>query len=165
MSRSAATSGSSSPALISSEISAGAKRPRRLDDALDDLDRLEGLRAEIESPGVELVRKQDLVDDATEALRLVGDQRDEAIATAFVEGEIVAQKRLRRPVDGGERRAKLVGRRGDEIGLELLELMHLRQVAKRVDGPPVEVHARDRDPALASIRLERDHDLGMAGIG
>ena len=77
----------------------------------------------------------------------------------------MAQERLRGPVDRGERRAKLVGGRGDEVGFELLEVMHLGQVAERVDGSAVEVHARDRDPALLSVGLERDHDLCLAGIG
>ena len=138
---------------------------RRLHHPLDDLDRVEGLGAEIEPPRVELVREQDLVDDPPEALRLVGDQRDEAVPSAFVEREVVTQKRLRGSVHGRERRAQLVGGSGDEVGLHLLEVVHLRQVAERIDGSAVEAHAGDRDPALAAFGLERDDDLGLARIG
>ena len=77
----------------------------------------------------------------------------------------MAQERLRGPVDRGQRRAQLVRGRGDEVGLHLLEVVHLGQVAERVDGSSVEVHARDRDPAISSVRLEGDHDLWLAGVG
>ena len=107
---------------------------RRLHDPLDHFGRLEGLAPEVEPPRVELVREQDLVDDPTEALRLVGDQRDEAVPAAFVEREVVAQERLRGSVHRGQRRAQLVGGRCDEVGLELLEVMHLGQVVQQGPG-------------------------------
>src|SRR5262249_22451447 len=95
-------------------------RAGRLDDALDQLGGVEGLRLEVEPAGVELARQQNLVDDPAKALGLVGDQRDEAVTAALVEGEVVSEQRLRGAVDGGQRRPQLVGRGRDEARLQLL---------------------------------------------
>ena len=91
------------------------------DDALDEVARLEELVLELKVADVELIRKQDVVDDPAEPLGLVHDERDEALAARLVQSEIVATQRLRGSVDGGERRPQLVGGRGDEFRLQLLE--------------------------------------------
>src|SRR5207244_2843078 len=111
-----------------------------------------------------LVGEQDLVDDAAEALGLVGDQRDEALAADLVQREVVAQQRLRGAVNRGQRRAQLVRSGGDEVGLDLLEPAHVGQVAECVDGAAEEADARDRDPALAAGGIDGDRDLVVAGV-
>ena len=117
---------------------------------------VEGLLDEVEAAGVELVGEEDLVDDAVQALGLVDDQRDEAVAPRLVEREVVAAECLRGAVDGGERRAELVGGGGDEFGLQLLEAPRVGDVAERVDDAAEEVDAGDGDPALAARGLERE---------
>src|SRR5689334_19188450 len=96
-------------------------RARSLDDALDELGRVERLGHEVEAPGVELAGEQNLVDDPAETLGLVGDQRDEPVPAALVEGEIVTEQRLGRAVDRSERRAQLMRCGRDEARLQLLE--------------------------------------------
>ena len=71
----------------------------------------------------------------------------------------VAPDRLRRAVDRRERRAQLVRDGRDELGLERSSAALLGQVAERVDRPVVEPDARDREPELAAVELER-HRLG-----
>ena len=61
-------------------------------DPVDEVAGVEGLLHEVEPPGVELVGQEDLVDDAVEALGLVDDQGDEAVAARLVEREVVAQR-------------------------------------------------------------------------
>ena len=139
--------------------------PRRLDDALDEVAGVEGLGFEVEPARVELVREQDLVHDPAQPLGLVGDQRDEALAPGLVEREVVPEQRLRRAVDGGQRRAQLVRGGGDEVGLDLLEPARVGQVAERVDRAAEEAHPGDRDPAFAARGLDRDQDLVVARVG
>ena len=100
-------------------------RARRLHDALEQLAAVERLGHDVEAPDVELVREQDLVDDAAEPVGLLDDERDEALASRFVEREVVTAQRLRRAVDGGERRAQLVRGGRDEFRLELVEAVVL----------------------------------------
>ena len=77
----------------------------------------------------------------------------------------MAEQGLSRPVNRGEWRPQLVRGRGDEVGLDLLELAHVGEVAERVDRAPEEANARDRDPALAATRLDRNDDFLVTGIG
>ena len=80
-----------------SKLMRGRVRPRRLDHSLDQVSGVERLGLEVEPADLELVREQDLVHDAGEAVGLVDDQRDEAFTSRVVEGEVVATQRLRRP--------------------------------------------------------------------
>ena len=135
-----------------------------LDNALDEVAGVERLVHEVEAAGVELVREEDLVDDAVQPLGLVDDQGDEAVASGLVEGEVVAAERLGRAVDSRERRSELVRGRGDEVRLQLLEPARVGDVAERVDDAAEEVDAGDRDPALAAHGLQRE-GLGLHRLG
>jgi hypothetical protein len=139
-------------------------RARSLDDALDEVARVEELAPKLEGTDVELVREQDVVDDPPEPLGLVHDQRDEPLPARLVQGEIVPPQRLGGAVDGGQRGAQLVRGRGDELRLQLLEPPCLGEVAKGVHRSVEELHSRDGDPALPVLRLEW-HGLRLHGLG
>ena len=130
-------------------------RACRLDDPFEELARLERFRLEIQPPHLELVREQDLVDDPAEPLGLLDDQRDEPLTPRLVEREVVTAERLRRAVDGRERRSQLMRRSRNELRLQLVEPMRVGDVAESVDRAAEERDARDRDPPLSGLRLER----------
>ena len=77
----------------------------------------------------------------------------------------MTEKRLRGSIYSGERRAQLMRGRGDEVGLQLLELAALRHVAEGIDRPAEKLDARDRDPPLSVLYLDRDHHFGVARNG
>ena len=77
-------------------------RPRRLDHAIDELAGVEDLGPQLERADVELIGQQDVVDDATQALGLVDDERDEALASRLIERRVGAASG-----GAGERRPQL----------------------------------------------------------
>jgi hypothetical protein len=83
-------------------------RTRSLDDAVDELVGVEDVAPELEAPDVQLIGEEDVVDDPAEPLGLLDDERDEALSSGFVEGEIMAAERLSGAVDGCERCSQLV---------------------------------------------------------
>src|SRR5918999_830883 len=137
--------------------------PHRVDDTLHEVGGVERLAGDVEAVPVQLGRPPGLADEPAEALRLVHDEREEAVASRLVEDEVVPAQGLSGSVHGRERRAQLVGGGGDELGLELVEPPLLGDVAEGVDGPAEELDARDRDPALALPGFDR-HGLRGPGL-
>ena len=93
---------------------------------------------------------------------LAGDHAEQADALVIAERDIGSLQRHRGAVDGGERRAQLVGDGRDEVALQPLDRVLLGEVAERVDRPLDEGHTRDGQPALAPVDLDR-HRLGPRG--
>ena len=130
-------------------------RLRRLDHSLDHVRAVERLRVQVDPPDLELVGEQDLVDDRGQPVGLVDDERDEPRTAGVVEREVVAAQRLGGAVHGRQRCAQLVRRGRDELRLELVEPVLLGDVPQRVDRAAEELHAGDRDPALAAPGVQR----------
>ncbi len=100
--------------------------------------------------------EEDVVDHAREALRLGGDDSDQALDAVLAEN-IGPPKRLGCAVDRRERRAQLVRGGRDEVVLELVHRALVGAVLERVDGRIGDVDAAEREPDLAPGDLEGEH--------
>ncbi len=131
---------------------------------LDQELRLEARRREVHAAGVEPACPQDVVDDPAQPVRLVVDDREQALGVLLREPLAVPTERHRRAVHGRERRPQLVGHGRHELVLEVAEAALRGDVAEGVDGSFREAHARDQQPELAPADLERQRlGLGVAG--
>ena len=115
------------------------------------------------SPSVPASRRATLSRSSTIRIRRSdsdGDVAEEGLALGLGEVDVPAQERLGEAVDRGERRAKLVRDRGDEVGLHLLDHPLARDVAEGEDPPGdragrVEHHRlAEREPALRCRPLD-----------
>ena len=77
----------------------------------------------------------------------------------------MAEQRLGGAVDRRQRRPQLVRGGRDEARLQLLELPDIGHVSERVDRPAEELDPSDGNPALSSLGLDRNDDLGVSRIG
>src|SRR5262245_25763292 len=126
-----------------------------VDDARGDHSRVDGLDRQLEPPGVEVAREQEVVDDLGEAAGLVLDDLEQPVARLVADVDVLTADRDRGAVDRGQRRAQLVRDGRDEVGAHLLEGAVLGQVAEREDRSLVELDRREREPELAALDLDR----------
>ena len=112
------------------------------------------LERHLELPCLQAGDAEKIVDDPDEALGFLRDVAEKARPLGIGELDVGALKCLREAVDRGERRAKLVRDRRDEVGLHLIDDALARDV------PEGEDPARDRPCRVAHDRLaEREPHL------
>jgi hypothetical protein len=116
-----------------------------LDDRACDLVGVEALAVYGEpsriEPAREAARKQELVDDRREPLRLLGEEIEQEVAPVHVERRVTLAQRHGGAVHRSERRSQLVRDSGDEVRLRPVETLVLGDVAERVHGTVAEAHA------------------------
>src|SRR5439155_2515439 len=82
------------------------------------------------------------------------DHLEQPASLGLAERYVLAAKRERGAVDGGERRAQLVRHGRDEVRLESLDGPLGGEVTEREDRSVLETHGGDRQPELAAVDLD-----------
>ena len=126
---------------------------------------VERLPFDAERAGVELAGQQDVLDEAREPLRLLGDHAQQQLPRLGRKLVAARGERERRAVQRGEGSPELVRDGGHELGADRLQPVLARGVAERVDDAVAELHARDRQPELAAVELERDRGRPVDPLG
>ncbi len=132
--------------------------------AAGDLDRVGPSDQDLFRTRIEPARQQNVVDDPREPLRLAGDHVEHPLLLVDAERDVVAPQRHRRAVDRGERSAKLVRDRRDEVALQLLDGPLLGEIPERVHRALRELGGGEREPELPAGPLERERLLPLGRL-
>src|SRR5215208_1220065 len=130
--------------------------PLLLRDVLRQRNRIEALAHERQPVGLEPARDEHVLDDPDQVLRLLAHRGEELrtpLAGLYGAAATLLQ-RDGRAVEACERRPQLVGNRREEVALQLLETLLVRDVAERVDDSLFDLYAGHREPELARTELD-----------
>ena len=148
-------------------VRAAEVRALRLNDIVDERDRVAVLDRDVQRVGIEPRGPEDVVDRPRKPVGLPRNDIEQVRALVVGERDVLAAERHRCAVDRSERRPQLVRHGRDELGAHRLERTLLGQVAEGVDDPVRHDDPMDREPELTAAEVEwqrlrprRDPSLG-----